>query len=305
MVVRGITAGTVPQQRLQSVPGSHCTYAHRRLTEVLKAAKHVPFDDSARIVFFSDCHRGDNSRADGFVRNKGLFIHALTHYRQKGFTYIEVGDGDELWKNRQFGAVRRAHGRIFDLLHQFDREQRLQLIVGNHEIQGNRHDQVEKDGMAAHEGLILQHARTGQRIFCVHGHQADFKSDRLHIVGRFGARHIWRRLQLLGVGSPPSHAHNSQNRIRIQQRVVEWLQANRQVVICGHTHHPSFAAHGEPPYFNTGSCLYAGYITGLEIWDGKIVPVRWSVRNRAGQIRREVMAPPRKLRVVGQYDSWR
>jgi hypothetical protein len=54
------------------------------------------------------------------------------------------------------------------------------------------------------------------------------------------------------------------------------------------------AAHGAPPYFNTGSCLYASYITGIEIQNGEITLVRWATR-------RERMAPPRKLRSLGHW----
>ena len=302
MVVQGITVGAYPQQYPHAFQHGRHTLAHRRLTEVFEAAKRVPFDDSSRIVFFSDCHRGDNSRADGFARNEALFLHALTHYYCAGFTYVEVGDGDELWKNRQFSAVRRAHRRVFDLLHQFDEQSRLHLILGNHDIQDNRCDQVEKDGIIAHEGLVLRHSRSGQQVFVVHGHQADFKSDRLTVVGRFATRHLWRRLQILGLGSPPSRPHDSRNRANIRQRIIEWLQANRHIVICGHTHRPASAAHGAPPYFNTGSCLYAGYITGIEVQNGAITLVRWSARPGMGgkEVRREPMAPPRKLRLLGQ-----
>lgn len=279
------------------------TRAHRRLTEVFQAAKHIPFDDSSRIVFFSDCHRGDNSRADTFVRNKELFLHALTYYYHEGFTYIEVGDGDELLKNRCFSDIRKAHGCVFDLLHKFDRRNQLHLIMGNHDSQNGRHGRVEKDGLAVHEGLILHHTKTRQRIFVVHGHQVDLKSDRFHLVGRFVTRYIWKQLQILGLGSIPSREGSSRNRENIRQKIVEWQKAHQQIVICGHTHNPRFAVHGSPPYFNTGSCLYADYITGLEIQNGEIMPVRWSVRpgtkrSETPRIERELVSRPRKLRLL-------
>lgn len=265
-------------------------------------AKRVPFDDCSRIAFFSDCHRGDNSRADVFARNEALFYRALTHYYREGFTYIEVGDGDELLKNRRFSDIREAHGRIFDLLHRFDRQNRLYLILGNHDIQNGRRDRVEKDGLIAHEGLVLYHARTGQRIFVVHGHQVDLKSDRFHLVGRFLTRYIWKQLQLFAIGSIPSREDASWNRERIQQKIIEWQQAHRPIVICGHTHRPRCAAYGSPPYFNTGSCLYSDYITGLEIQHGEIMLVRWSGRSETRQgetsnIERELLSPPKKLRL--------
>lgn len=299
VAVEGITAGTLPQQHRRAVQDGQHTLAHKRLSEVFGTAKSVPFDDSSRIVLFSDCHRGDNSRADAFARNEELFLQALTHYYREGFMYVEVGDGDELWKNRRFSAIRDAHGRIFDLLHRFDLQNRLHLIVGNHDIQDRQQRWVEKDGMVAHEGLILYHWRTGQRIFVVHGHQADFKSDRLHVAGRFAARHIWKRLQVLGLGSHPSQPGDTRNRGKIRQRITEWLQVHQHTVICGHTHHPAFAARGAPPYFNTGSCLYSGYITGLEIQNGEIMLVKWSARpGEAPRIKRELIAPARKLHLL-------
>ncbi len=270
--------------------------AHERLTEVFKAADHVPFDDDARIIFFSDCHRGDNSRSDAFARNEGLFLQALGHYYRHGFTYVEVGDGDELWQNRRFGAVREAHGRTFDLLHRFNRERRLHLLLGNHDIQGNSRHRMEKDGIPVHESLILQHTTSDQRIFVVHGHQADFKSDYLYRLARTATRHVWRHLQNLGLGDGPSKENEGHNRGKIRRQISEWVAEHAQTVVCGHTHTPAFPREGEPPYFNTGSCVYDDYITGLEIQNGKIALIKWSQVGM--QVERTLLTAPRSLRLV-------
>lgn len=291
--------------------------AQRQLTEVFEAAQQIPFDDGSRIVFFSDCHRGNSGRTDAFVQNRALFLTALEYYYRLGFTYVEVGDGDELWKNRRFSDVRRAYPRVFDLLQRFHEEGRLHLIFGNHDIQGHRRGRVEKDGILAHEGLVLQHLDTGQRIFVLHGHQADFRSDRHFGVSRFVVRHVWRRLQLFGFGRTPIWGqpssrverrllrHMEAYKEHIEDRLMAWSQARQQVIICGHTHCPSYATQGGPPYFNTGSCLIPDQITGLEIQEGQISLVRWSARSGrahedgvpAGvlQIERRVMEPPRSL----------
>jgi len=304
IAIEAITARTLPKQYPGTIQDGPHTFAHRRLTEVFEAAKRVLFDDSSRIVLFSDCHRGNNSRMDEFARNAELFLNALTYYYREGFTYIEVGDGDDLWQNRRFSDIRRAYGRIFDLLHRFDRQDRLHLILGNHEIQGNRRDRVEKDGIIAREGLILHHSRTGQRIFVLHGHQADFKSDRLYIASRFAVRYIWKLLQFLGCRNGTGQPGATQRQRKIDRRITEWVQVHRHIIICGHTHRPLCPAYGAPPYFNTGSCVIPGTITGLEIQDGEIMPVRWSTRAETRQrevpdTERELMAPPRKLRLLG------
>jgi UDP-2,3-diacylglucosamine pyrophosphatase LpxH len=302
--VEGITAGMCPQQYPATARNGQRTLAHRRLTQVFEAAKSVLFDDSSRIVFFSDCHRGNNGRVDDFAKNEELFLHALGHYYRKGFTYIEVGDGDDLWKHRRFSDIRRAHGRTFDLLHMFDRQDRLHLIVGNHDIQGRQRDRVERDGIIAREGLILCHSNTGQRIFVLHGHQADFKSDQLYAASRFAVRYIWKLFQFLGFRNKTGREGVTPKQKRIDRRITEWVQAHQHVVICGHTHRPMYPAYGAPPYFNTGSCVIPGTITGLEIQNGEITPVRWSTQpeTRQGEaqgIVRELMGSPRRLRALG------
>jgi hypothetical protein len=91
---QGLGLGALPLPRLRIAAKVRRGFAYRRLSQAFKSARVFPFDDASRFVFFSDCHRGDNSRADSFVGNKELFLHALTHCYREGFTYIEVGDGD-------------------------------------------------------------------------------------------------------------------------------------------------------------------------------------------------------------------
>jgi UDP-2,3-diacylglucosamine pyrophosphatase LpxH len=285
-----------------AIQGKMRTFAQRRLNEAFEAAKRVFFDDSSRIVLFSDCHRGNNGRADEFARNADLFLHALTYYYRQGFTYVEVGDGDDLWKNRRFGDIWRAHRHIFDLLHRFNQQNRLHLIVGNHDIQGKRGQPVAKDGIVTHEGLILHHCTTGQRIFVVHGHQADFKSEHLQAVSRLMVRYIWKLLQTLGFRNETGREGITQKRKKIDQRLTEWAEFHHHVVICGHTHRPMYPMHGAPPYFNTGSCVIPGNITGLEIQNGEIAPIRWRTGYESGlgdarHIERELTGHPTKLRL--------
>ena len=313
------TIGALYSRLPKRTPGFLRARAHRRLTAVFEAASEISFDDRSRLIFFSDCHRGDNSRTDSFARNEDLFVHALDYYHRQGFEYVEVGDGDEMWKNKRHDDIVRAHPRAFDMLHQFSRQDRLHLIVGNHDIRGYRHKKVEKSGVTAAEGLIFRHSGTGRRIFAVHGHQADFKSDALPILSRMMVRHVWRRLQLLDFESIWRHAHAIWHKINgrthraarrgflplwiskiaqfkslCAERIMSWAEANQQLVICGHTHRPMAPVYGGVPYFNAGSCVAPGMLTGLEIQNGEIALVKWS--SPAGtRIRREFLAPPRKL----------
>jgi UDP-2,3-diacylglucosamine pyrophosphatase LpxH len=123
-------------------------------------------------------------------------------------------------------------------------------------------------------------------------------------MSRFIVRYIWKRLQLMDFAGITSQVGHSWKQGKIERTIIEWVQARWQIVICGHTHRPMFAAWGAPPYFNTGSCVSPGYITGLEVQNGEIVPVKWSARSEVGQggprrIERELLASPRKLRWFG------
>ncbi len=274
--------------------------AYRRMTQALRSAQRVFFDDNSRLIFFSDLHRGDNSRSDAFAQNEALFLQALGHYYDEGFTYVEVGDGDELWQNRRLSAVKAAHRGTFDLLHAFANQNRLHMLFGNHDIRSSephlifRQHRMTKDGLTAHEGLLLEHAGTDQRIFVVHGHQVDFKSDGLYRIARFVNRHIWRPIQNSGLGDVATSIVEGRNRGTLRQRISEWIEAHKQMVICGHTHTPKFAQAGEIPYFNTGSGIFDGFITGLEIQNGWIALVKW-LQSERGQAERRLLTPPRLL----------
>ena len=58
--------------------------------------KNIDLNDSTKIILFSDLHRGVGDWSDDFAHNKLIYSYALQHYFDHGFTYIEIGDGDEL-----------------------------------------------------------------------------------------------------------------------------------------------------------------------------------------------------------------
>ena len=267
---------------------------HRRLSQVLETAITIPIDDSSKFVFFSDLHRGNGSRSDSFLPNARLFLHALTHYERNGFSYVEVGDGDELWKGWPIEAIRQAHRRLFDLLHQMDLEQRLHLILGNHDLKRKTNLRVEKDGLPAQEGLVLKHEPSGHKLFVVHGHQADITNDYLYFVAHRAVRfsyHVRERLQHLCCSG---HGEPKLKMGKLEQRLMDWVSVCHQMIICGHTHRQAFPQNGGPAYFNTGSGIVPGVITGLELSNGALVPIRWTEPSRACYVRQQV-GPARPL----------
>ncbi len=293
--------------------------AHQRLALALAQAPVIPIDDDSRLVFFSDLHRGDDGPADAFRPNKALFLHALEHYEQQGYTYVEVGDGDELWKNRSLHHVRWAHAPIYQALNRFRRTGRLYLLIGNHQLVGaarTRH--YQRHGLLGGEALLLEHRPTGQRILVTHGHQGDGFQAWARGAARLLVRHFWRHLQQRGLRTTlPESAEQTTSWIRqaiawsrsnqngIEERLKSWLGSVEGLsLICGHTHRAAFAQAGEQPYFNCGSGVHPGYITGLEIADGVIRLVSWSNHPQEGpdaqslpteHVYRQVLQGPRPV----------
>ena len=87
--------------------------SRKRLNRAYKEAKVVHYSNDDKLIFFSDCHRGDKSFADDFARNENIYFHALSHYYKQGFSYFELGDGDELWENRSFETILYAHKNVY------------------------------------------------------------------------------------------------------------------------------------------------------------------------------------------------
>ncbi len=268
-----------------------------RLTALFARAPIIEFGDEDRFILFSDCHRGDASWKDDYEANRHLHLHALNHYFAEGYTYIELGDGDELFEVPDFTLIRYAHSNVFKAMRQFYENGRFHLLYGNHDIERRNPAVVAKQLFAyqnyyenqteplfpniqVHEGLILRYRPTGQQIFLFHGHQGDFLNDQLWWFARFVVRHVWARLQFIGWRDPTLPPNPMQKINKVEERIIAWAQANRQMVICGHTHRSWFSRPGQPPYFNTGSCVHPRCITGIEIAEGKLKLVKWELESR-------------------------
>ena len=288
---------------------------HKRISKVFASAAEVPFDDSSRIVLMSDVHRGDGSWADDFSKNQNLYFVALTHYYNENFTYIEIGDGDELWKNSKLSDIIYVHSNVFRLLAQFFAEGRLYLIFGNHDMVKGQDQYVRKnlyqyyderqknylplfENIKVHEGLILNHQDSGQKIFLIHGHQVSVLDYDLWRLARFLVKYVWRPLESFGFHDPTSTAKNYRKKDAVEKKLTEWTVKEKHMLIAGHTHRPMFPEIGDPLYFNDGSSVHPRSITALEICEGFIVLVKWNVKTKEDGtlfIGREVLAGPRKL----------
>lgn len=286
----------------------------KKLNYALKVAKKIKIDKNTKIIMFSDLHRGDNTLSDEFAHNQTLYKHALEKYYREGYTYIELGDGDELWEHKHFKHIRYSHSDIFVLMKKFFDDGRFEMIYGNHnmefkyehivkknlytyldEFTGQREDLFQ--GIKVQESILLT-GEDSRDILLIHGHQGDFTNDQLWRINRFFMRYFWRYMHVIGFKNPSSPAKNIHQRHVIEKKYSKWIKENNQMLIMGHTHRPKFANKDEHPYYNTGTCVHPRNITGIEIVDGLIQLVVWKIgicEDGFLQVQRRVIRGPRKL----------
>ncbi|CAM1370246.1 serine/threonine protein phosphatase [Tenacibaculum soleae] len=285
--------------------------SNHRISRAFKQAKKLPLNSQSKYILFSDCHRGDNSFADDFSHNRKIFHYALSQYLQKDFTYIELGDGDELWENK-FVNIFNANKHVYLLLKKFHDKNRLHLIWGNHDMDYRNPKNVRKnlnyyydviDGkekelminISFSEAIRLEQ-EDKKSIFLMHGHQADWFNYNFWKLSRFLVKILWRPLQLIGINDPTSPAQNFKELIKVESRIEKWIKNNNnQMTITGHTHRPRFPSQNELPHFNDGSCVHPRCITGLEIENNKITLIKWHLatnKNGTMQITRTILEGP-------------
>ncbi len=263
----------------------------KRLDSAFHHVPVLPFGGNNKYVLFSDCHRGNGTHNDNFLKNQHLYLAALRHYYKMDYTYIELGDGDELWENRKMEQIKEVHGDVFEQLSAFYKKHRLYMIYGNHDIVKKSSSFSQKNcasfyclsnacakplfpGITFYSGLILENPSNGERLYLTHGHQASLLNSTLWPLSRFLVRYIWKPLEQIGILDPTSAAKNYTTKQRTERKLADWAEKKGRTLITGHTHRP-MADLDTSPYLNTGSCVHPYQITCMEIEQENLTLVKW------------------------------
>ena len=271
----------------------------------LERIRRLTLTPGMKLVCMSDMHRGDGSGADDFAQNSLIYRCALEHYLESGFSYVELGDAEELWENDNFDQIYIAHTSVYELLAKFHdtdpAKTRYLKVWGNHDLYWQDNEAVYRTlfpGIEVHEGIVLEMGANngdeegcGGAILLIHGHQADPKcSGEMAVVSKFFVHNFWPDLQRVGIKDPTRAALNPGLCNEVDKRLHEWANHNDQgiaAIIAGHTHRAvfenlslteqrymeskvrtdgiKFKHQPDRSYFNTGSCVHPLCITGIEI----------------------------------------
>lgn len=282
-----------------------------RISGAFRQALSLPLDNRSKYILLSDCHRGVGNANDNFLKNEFLYLAALRFYFNNGYTYLELGDGDELWENRSIQKIKEMHRHSFDMMAKFYAEGRFYAIYGNHDIVKKNPAFTEKyfqsyyceqilcerplfPDILFYPAIILRDPMQKTDIYLIHGHQPDLLNSSFWPLSRFLVRYVWKHLEALGIPDPTSAAKNNKKKKQSEEILAAWAKENHHILIAGHTHHP-MAGSAESPYLNTGSCIHPSGITGIEIENRCLSLVKWSISSRADlslYASREVLGDP-------------
>ena len=263
------------------------------LDELYNESPKISINDNSKIIIMSDCHRGAGDKYDNFLENKNLYNKALEYYYQNGFTYIELGDGDEMWEVDNYTDIINEHLETFKLLKKFHDDNRLIMLYGNHDIYKRDKDVLEHYFYTYHnqetaedeellnnldifESLILTYQN--YNIFLLHGHQVDLLNGIFWRLSRFLVRNIWKKLELIGIKQPVYSTENHEIATYTDKIFDKWSRESNIMIITAHSHRPIFPKVGQSLYFNDGSCLHQSGITGIKISNGHIALVKWTYK---------------------------
>jgi hypothetical protein len=217
---------------------------------------------NAKYIVMSDCHRGVGSAADEFAHNSLIYKCALEYYLKENFTYIELGDAEELWENDSFEQIYITHTSVYELLNRFHNPDPAPLRALFPGIEVHEAIQINSPefGIGKCGDMTQIHARPelveGQNlgscthisgasafsILLLHGHQADPICTGLSgKISRFIVRHVWTGLQRYGIGDPTRAAENPGLSDKIDAALYHMSRDIPSIVIAGHTHRPVFA----------------------------------------------------------------
>lgn len=280
-----------------------------RITKLLDNVKVLNLKISDKVVIFSDCHRGDGSFRDSLYPNTNIYTTALRYYYNEGFTYIEAGDGDELWKFTRIEDIVYAHEDEYKILRDFKKDNRFYMIYGNHD-----NDKAKKGfrkkiakskniftkefygDLDIYEALLLKLPKDKEYLV-FHGHQVDFLSYELAWFSKFVVRYIWGFMNgAMSFREVLTPAKSDNLREKVDNRVYKWCEENNKAVIIGHTHNTIFPKNEEIQYFNIGAAVLPYSVTCIEIKNGTIVLVKWtikSIKDGILAVRKEFVSAPR------------
>ncbi len=203
-----------------------------------------------KYVVLSDQHKGAKDNADDFANSEQNYIAALTYYNEQNFTYINLGDSEELWENL-LEPVIKHNRKNFQLEKKFLNRGAFVKIFGNHDLYwdndplaGFNLKRIYGQPVDIYEGAVLRFTFDDKKldVFLTHGHQGDLQSDG-NWFSKWFVSNVWAPTQSYLHINPNTPAYDDQLKTKHNQMMYNWASTKKDLaLITGHTHQPVFAS---------------------------------------------------------------
>lgn len=208
----------------------------------------VDLDQQSKVIVFSDQHKGARNYSDDFALSEKNYLAALDYYNAEDFTYCNLGDSEEFWKNPLL-TVLKANKATFEAEKKFLKRKAFIKLFGNHDLYWDNDPlawfqlkRIYGEQLRVYEGAILRYKvkDTLLSIFLTHGHQGDLQSDG-NWFSKWFVSIIWGPLQSYLRINPNTPAFNNQLKSAHNAIMYSWTaQQSNLALITGHTHQPVF-----------------------------------------------------------------
>ncbi len=211
----------------------------------------IPFDiNTGKFIIFSDQHKGGGDFADDFRAAESTYLAALKYYYEHEYSFINLGDCEELWEATPKVAIEKNRLTLFEEA-KFLLKDRYYRVFGNHDLEWKYTIQqnlylkpIFGEKLKVYEAVMLQTTYDNKQfsVFLSHGHQGDLKSDG-NAFSKWVVAAIWTPIQRFLEISLDSVSDSFDLVDKHNIMMYDWSETQKNnIFISGHTHKPVFAS---------------------------------------------------------------
>ena len=206
--------------------------------------------ESGKFIILSDQHKGAKDLADDFRNTETNYLNTLQFYFDHDFTFINLGDCEELWESTPSVVVDKNRLTLQKEA-QFHASDRYFRIYGNHDLEWSLDLQrltflrpIFGPNISVNQGLLLNTIYNDKKysIFLAHGHQGDQRSDG-NWLSKLFVNFIWTPIQRFLQIQLDRVSDSFELVDKHNILMYEWSATQKDLLfISGHTHKPVFAS---------------------------------------------------------------
>jgi len=153
-----------------------------------------------------------------------------------------LGDVEDLWQFDLDRIQDRYDEKIYSLIRSFT-DNKVYRIFGNHDAEWKRPpDPVLNNTKMLNK--TPEAIKLGNDIFLVHGHQGDYKCDKVAWFSKFFSRCFKLGVPFLRAFFDYENRSATKSQIpkNREKLYYDWARSKKVILICGHTHNAIFAS---------------------------------------------------------------